>query len=68
MLSLAGRIPYYLLRDRLAGADANSADDIPNGCGKVLKVERQCVACSRDDKGELTSVSAVCTHMGCVVH
>jgi Rieske Fe-S protein len=60
--------PYYLLRDRLAGPQVTSVDDIPNGSGNVLKFDGKWVACSRDDHGALTSVSAVCTHMGCVVH
>lgn len=60
--------PYYLLRDRLAGAEAATTDEVPNGGGKVLRVNGDLVACSKDDKGKITAVSAICTHMGCVVH
>ena len=60
--------PYYLLRDRLAGADVASAGEVAPGEGKILLVNGERVACSRDMSGRLQSVSAICTHMGCVVH
>jgi glycine/D-amino acid oxidase-like deaminating enzyme/nitrite reductase/ring-hydroxylating ferredoxin subunit len=59
--------PYYLLRDRLASPDGTSARDVPRGEGKILKLDGQRVACYRDEQGKLTTVSAVCTHMGCLV-
>lgn len=60
--------PYYLVRDRLAPAEAESPREIKPGEGKILTIDGQRVACSRDEKGKLTAVSAVCTHMGCIVH
>jgi Rieske Fe-S protein len=60
--------PYYYLKDRIAPAEATAAKNIPRGGAKVVKVDGQRVACSRDDAGKLTTVSAVCTHMGCIVH
>jgi len=60
--------PYYLVRDRLKGSEARSPRDVKQGEGKVLIVDGKRVACSRDEKGKLTKVSAVCTHMGCIVH
>jgi glycine/D-amino acid oxidase-like deaminating enzyme/nitrite reductase/ring-hydroxylating ferredoxin subunit len=60
--------PYYLLRDRIAGADGHSTRSVKRGEGKVLKVNGERVACSRDADGKLTCLSAICTHMGCVVH
>ncbi len=59
--------PYYLVRDRLAPAEGDSPDDVKPGEGKILKLDRQRVACFRDDNGKVTKVSAVCTHMGCLV-
>ena len=38
------------------------------GEGKVLKLDGQRVACYRDEEGKVSTVSAVCTHMGCLVH
>jgi Rieske Fe-S protein len=41
---------------------------VGRGEGKVLRINGEWVACSRDEKGRTTSVSATCTHMGCLVH
>ncbi|HLJ11285.1 MAG TPA: FAD-dependent oxidoreductase [Planctomycetaceae bacterium] len=60
--------PYYLVRDRLAGTEARSTRSVKRGEGKVLTLEGQRVAGSRDDEGKVTCLSAVCTHMGCIVH
>jgi glycine/D-amino acid oxidase-like deaminating enzyme/nitrite reductase/ring-hydroxylating ferredoxin subunit len=60
--------PYYLVRDRLAAAGAASTDEVKRGEGKILRQGATRVACSRDEDGKLSSVSAVCTHMGCLVH
>ncbi|HWN93783.1 MAG TPA: FAD-dependent oxidoreductase [Methylomirabilota bacterium] len=59
--------PYYMLRDRLAKAPAESLDDIAPGEGKVVSVDKKKVAVFRDVRGELTLLSPVCTHLGCVV-
>jgi glycine/D-amino acid oxidase-like deaminating enzyme/nitrite reductase/ring-hydroxylating ferredoxin subunit len=58
--------PYYLLKGRLAPA-GGSKRSVKNGEGRILKLDGERVACSRDDNGKLTTVSAICTHMGCVV-
>jgi glycine/D-amino acid oxidase-like deaminating enzyme/nitrite reductase/ring-hydroxylating ferredoxin subunit len=60
--------PYYYLKDRLAPVEADSTRDVKRGSGQVVKIDGKRVACSRDAAGKLTSVSAVCTHMGCLVH
>ena len=60
--------PYYLLRDRLAGADVASEEDVAPGEGKILVRDGARAACARDMSGRLQTVSAICTHMGCVVH
>jgi glycine/D-amino acid oxidase-like deaminating enzyme/nitrite reductase/ring-hydroxylating ferredoxin subunit len=62
--------PYYLVRDRVFGAEteAKSPDDLKPGDGKVLNVDGQRAAVSCDEAGKLHCVSAICTHMGCVVH
>jgi glycine/D-amino acid oxidase-like deaminating enzyme/nitrite reductase/ring-hydroxylating ferredoxin subunit len=59
--------PYYMVRDRFAGADARSLRAIKRGEGKILVRDGQQVAASRDRDGSVTMVSATCTHMGCVV-
>jgi nitrite reductase/ring-hydroxylating ferredoxin subunit len=59
--------PYYLLRDRLARADVESTDDIKFGQGRITKLNGKKVAAYRDPEGKLTLLSAVCTHLGCIV-
>lgn len=58
--------PYYYIRDRLRGDDSGS-DSVAPGDGKVLTIDGRRVAVHRTDAGELVKVSAVCTHMGCLV-
>lgn len=60
--------PYYMVRDRLPSADSRSPTDLQPGEGDILKIDGKRVACSRSDEGELATVSAICTHLGCVVH
>jgi glycine/D-amino acid oxidase-like deaminating enzyme/nitrite reductase/ring-hydroxylating ferredoxin subunit len=60
--------PYYLVRDRFAGAEARSVRDVPAGSGCVVELGGQKVAVYRDDDGTVTKRSAVCTHMGCLVN
>lgn len=59
--------PYYMIRDRFVGPDAKSLRAIRRGEGKILQLDGKKVAASRDDAGKMTLVSAVCTHMGCLV-
>jgi glycine/D-amino acid oxidase-like deaminating enzyme/nitrite reductase/ring-hydroxylating ferredoxin subunit len=59
--------PAYFLRDRLAHPDNDSLEELAPGEGTVLKLDGKRIACARDDKDGLTQVSAVCTHMGCLV-
>jgi glycine/D-amino acid oxidase-like deaminating enzyme/nitrite reductase/ring-hydroxylating ferredoxin subunit len=60
--------PYYYVKDRLALPEKSSPESLQPGEGKILAVNNQRVACSCNDDGELSAVSAVCTHMGCLVH
>jgi glycine/D-amino acid oxidase-like deaminating enzyme/nitrite reductase/ring-hydroxylating ferredoxin subunit len=59
--------PYYFLRDRFAGAEGNSVDELKIGQGKILKLEGQKVAAYRDESGKVNILSAVCTHLKCIV-
>jgi glycine/D-amino acid oxidase-like deaminating enzyme/nitrite reductase/ring-hydroxylating ferredoxin subunit len=60
--------PYYFVADRLKVAKSPNADDVEIGQGKVLKIDGVNVACARDATGRLHRVSAVCTHLGCLVN
>ncbi|MBA2305139.1 MAG: FAD-dependent oxidoreductase [Acidobacteria bacterium] len=59
--------PYYLIRDRFAGAEGRSLRSVKRGQGLVLERDGEKVAASRDDSGAVTLRSAICTHMGCTV-
>jgi glycine/D-amino acid oxidase-like deaminating enzyme/nitrite reductase/ring-hydroxylating ferredoxin subunit len=59
--------PYYLIRDRFAGAEGRSLRSVRRGHGKVVERSGGKVAAFRDDSGRVTTRSAICTHMGCVV-
>ena len=59
--------PYYMMRDRFAGAEGKSLRAVKRGQGKVIEHEgaegrRVSRAGRRADAG-----SATCTHMGCLV-
>ena len=58
--------PTHLVGDRLK-MPKGSVADIPRGGGDVVLVDGERIAVSRDARGTLRAVSAVCTHMGCLV-
>ncbi len=60
--------PYYMLKDRLRGTEGESADSIKPGEGRILRLAGDRVACYRDEDGNLSQLSPVCPHMGCLVH
>ncbi|MFL5560975.1 MAG: FAD-dependent oxidoreductase, partial [Gemmatimonadaceae bacterium] len=59
--------PFHFIVDRLRRNRSDTVRTIKPGEGKVLTIEGKPVACSRKDDGTLVKVSAVCTHMGCIV-
>jgi glycine/D-amino acid oxidase-like deaminating enzyme/nitrite reductase/ring-hydroxylating ferredoxin subunit len=59
--------PYYLVRDRFAGAESRDLRAVRRGRGMVVERKGTKVAASRDAAGALTLRSATCTHMGCLV-
>jgi glycine/D-amino acid oxidase-like deaminating enzyme/nitrite reductase/ring-hydroxylating ferredoxin subunit len=59
--------PYYLIRDRFAGAEAKSVRAVRRGEGKVIERKGAKVAAYRDSAGTVSLRSAICTHMGCTV-
>lgn len=52
----------------LFGGDAATLTSIPRGSGGVVKLAGRNVAAHVDEEGDLTCVSATCTHLGCTVH
>src|SRR5688572_19467162 len=59
--------PYYMIRDRFAGAEGRSVRAVKRGHGQIIERQGQKVAAYRDQSGAVTMCSAVCTHMGCLV-
>ena len=56
------------VKDWFSGGDLSSADQIPAGEGAVLRRGLSKVAVYRDERGDVHECSAVCTHLGCIVH
>jgi len=52
----------------LTSGDVASADEIMPGSGAVLRHGLSKVATYRDPEGQLHECSAICPHLGCVVH
>jgi Rieske Fe-S protein len=59
--------PYYMMRGRFAGAEAESLESVGHGQGKIVERHGAKVAAYRDLDGVVSLRSANCTHMGCVV-
>jgi glycine/D-amino acid oxidase-like deaminating enzyme/nitrite reductase/ring-hydroxylating ferredoxin subunit len=55
-------------KDWVTGGDVSSADDVKPGEGAVIRRGLTKVAVYRDEDGAVHELSAVCPHMGCVVH
>jgi nitrite reductase/ring-hydroxylating ferredoxin subunit len=54
--------------DYFTGGDVASADQIPPGQGAVLREGLKKIACYRDASGVSHRMTAVCPHLGCIVH
>ena len=59
--------PYYMVRDRFAGAQGQTLRALARGEGRILDLDGQRVAAYRGSDGEVSLRSPVCTHMGCLV-
>ena len=59
--------PYYMVKDRVTASEGKSLRSLKPGQGKILKLDGKRVAAYRDPDGHATVLSAVCTHLGCIV-
>ena len=57
----------HFVRGRLSKADSTPASEVANGEARVLQVNGDKLAVYRDEQASLHAVSAVCTHLGCLV-
>ena len=53
--------------DWVSAGEARSADEIPAGSGAVVRRGVHKIAVYRDEDGARHEMSAVCTHLGCIV-
>jgi glycine/D-amino acid oxidase-like deaminating enzyme/nitrite reductase/ring-hydroxylating ferredoxin subunit len=53
--------------DWVTGGDVSSPEEIAPGTGAVLRRGVKKVAVYRDEHGSLHELSAICTHLGCIV-
>ncbi|WP_407561773.1 FAD-dependent oxidoreductase [Streptomyces sp. 184] len=67
LLQNQAHVVRHFAGDRLPGATAASADDVPRGGGAVVRHGTGHVAVHRDADGKLHRVRARCTHLGCLV-
>lgn len=56
------------VKDWLGPGDVATTAEIPNGAGAVLREGVSKVAVYRDEQGNYHRHSAICPHLGCVVH
>lgn len=54
--------------DWLKPGEVTSADAIPRDSGALMRDGKRMVAVYRDPRGVLHEMSAVCNHLGCIVH
>jgi glycine/D-amino acid oxidase-like deaminating enzyme/nitrite reductase/ring-hydroxylating ferredoxin subunit len=59
--------PYYMLRDWTASAQGESLQELKKNQGKILSLDGKKVAAYRDENGNVTLRSPMCTHLKCIV-
>jgi Rieske Fe-S protein len=58
--------PYYMLRERMAPAEADSIANLKYGEGKIIRRDGEKVAAYRDAHGKATLLSPICTYLKCI--
>ncbi|MGK9126300.1 FAD-dependent oxidoreductase [Olivibacter sp. SA151] len=61
-------VTYELIKDYLFKENVDHFSEIKPTEGKIMEIKGQKCAVSRNRTGDLFIVSAVCPHMGCIVH
>lgn len=57
----------HFIGDGLRGPPGHDWSDLDRGSGRVIDLEGDPVGVYREETGEVNAVSAVCTHLGCLV-
>ncbi|MFE6403819.1 FAD-dependent oxidoreductase [Streptomyces alboflavus] len=61
-------VAKHFVGDRLHTTHVDSVRDIPLGSGAVVRLDGRRCAVHRDESGQVSALSARCTHLGCLVH
>jgi Rieske Fe-S protein len=61
-------VAQQYVQDWLGGGDVRSSGEIAAGSGAIVREGLSKVAVFRDEQGHYHRRSAVCTHLGCIVH
>lgn len=61
-------VGMHWIGDRLKGLQSSSLDQLTAGEAKVITIDGNKVGAYRDENGQIHAVSAVCTHLGCIVN
>ncbi|HYE34826.1 FAD-dependent oxidoreductase [Methylocaldum sp.] len=56
------------LKDKLASGLRQTPETVAPGEGEIINFHGKKTAVHRDETGQIHAVSAVCTHLGCIVH
>lgn len=59
--------PYYLAKDYATAVEGDKVREVERNEGKILKLKGKRLAVYRDEDGEVTKLSAICPHLGCIV-
>ncbi|MGW7348469.1 FAD-dependent oxidoreductase [Streptomyces sp. NPDC054854] len=68
MLKIQASAAKHFIGDRLSPSHVDNIEEIQPGSGAVVRVAGHRCAVYRDAQGAAHSVSARCTHLGCIVH
>ncbi len=60
--------PLNYVKDRLTWHKNISLTPLQKGEGKIVRINEELVAVSKDTHGKIHALSPICSHMGCYVH
>lgn len=61
-------VAEHMVKDYLVKGHEKEFEAVKAGEGKIVEMNGKKLAAYRDEQGQLQVVSAVCTHLGCIVH
>ena len=61
-------VAKHWIGDRLKGLQSHSFSEVANGEGKLITVDGEKLAVYRDEQGTIHAISAVCSHLACIVN